>query len=56
MYTDPGTLSMIIAAIAGAVIAIPTYLMIYRKKLGAWFNAKLYKKYTGRDQKGSGEL
>lgn len=56
MYTDPGTLSMIIAAIAGALIAIPTYIIIYKKKLGAWFNAKLHKKNTGRDQKGSGEL
>jgi hypothetical protein len=44
MYTDPGTLSMLIAAIAGAVIAIPAYLMIYRKKIGAWLNGKFHKR------------
>ena len=40
MYTDPGIASMIIAAIVGAIIAIPTYLFIFKKRIGDWFNAK----------------
>jgi hypothetical protein len=49
MYTDPGILSMMIAAIAGAVIAIPAYVMIYRKRIGVWLSAKLHKKNTKRN-------
>lgn len=40
MYTDPGVVSMIIAAVVGTILAIPTYLFIIRKKIGAWFNER----------------
>ena len=44
MYTDPGGLSMLIAAIIGAVIALPSYLFLMRKKIGDWISAKRNKK------------
>lgn len=50
MYTDPGILAMVIAAIVGFVVAIPTYLIVYRKKIGEWFSARR------KDKKGTGEL
>jgi hypothetical protein len=40
MYTDPGLLSLIIASIAGAVIAVPFYLVKYRRKVGEWIDSK----------------
>jgi len=51
VYTDPGILSMIIAAIVGSVIAIPTYIFLLRKKIGGWFNAR-----RKQNNKRSGEL
>lgn len=40
MYTDPGTISMMIAAAAGFILAIPTLLFIFRQKVKGWFDAK----------------
>ena len=49
MYTDPGILTMVIAAAVGAVFAIPAYLVIYRKKIGDWLKRR-------KDDKRPGEL
>lgn len=38
MYTDPGTLSMIIAGIVGVILAVPTYLLVFKNKIKAWLN------------------
>lgn len=50
MYTDPGIVSMIIAAVVGTVIAIPTYMFLLRKKIGGWINARRHniKKRSGK--------
>ena len=40
MYTDPGILSMIIAAIAGTIIGIPAYLLVFKNKIKGWINDK----------------
>lgn len=40
MYTDPGILSLVIAAVVGSIIAIPTYIFIFRKKIGDLFHGK----------------
>ena len=48
MYTDPGILSMVIAAIVGSVIAIPTYIFLLRKKIGGWINARKRHNVTKR--------
>jgi hypothetical protein len=45
---------MIIAAIAGVAIAIPAYLVVFRKKIRGFFNARR-KKDTGNTKR-SGEL
>jgi hypothetical protein len=49
MYTDPGIVSMVVAAAVGAVIAVPVYLAIYRKKIGDWLKRR-------KDDKRPGEL
>lgn len=52
MYTDPGVLSMIIAAAVGAVIAVPAYFVIYRKKIMSWiYGKKKQKEERGADDK-----
>jgi hypothetical protein len=43
MYTDPGIISMVIAAIVGGLIAIPAYLYTIRKKIGDWINEQRIK-------------
>lgn len=40
MYTDPGILGLIIAGLIGGVIAIPTYIIIFRKKIGDWIRGR----------------
>jgi len=38
LYTDPGIVSMVIAAAIGFLIAIPAYFVFYKKKIGRGFN------------------
>lgn len=40
MYGDPGLLSLIIAAVAGAIFAIPLYVRSVRIKIKGWFDGK----------------
>lgn len=40
MYTDPGVISMIIAAVAGSILAVPMFFKNYRNKIKEWFNAR----------------
>lgn len=40
MYTDPGLVSMAVAAVAGAIMAVPMFLVIFRKKVRSWFDRR----------------
>jgi len=39
MYTDPGIAQMIMAAIVGLIVAVPTYLLLFRYKVKGWIDA-----------------
>jgi len=40
MYTDPGLVSLIIAAVAGGFLSIPFFFKNLRYRVKEWFNAK----------------
>lgn len=46
MYTDPGILSMIIAAVVGGIVAVPAYLVLFRNKIRSWFDGRKRKKHN----------